>query len=532
VENAPWESRQKNSTYLVEQLLQYVELEHPAPLRGCSRKVETVTSRDCLQALGGEASSKSFSSVSTTAGLELSPSGSATEAFLAGSSQAGSLAQDVTHSGQHSEASYPSKAEESADGRKLVRREAKRAKKEKKAMVRREPKAQKEASAHGSSVNHHVVQSVSETGTMENLSAVSKKVTGDHSEKSSTGVFKGMRKQPAFIVDVSVFSFDLDALEIRLHELSNVADLFALIESPVTHQNHVKPLVWARNKDKPRFRAFQDRVLHVVVNDLDVMKHLRAPSGNLTSSAKESVRKGTEKLGQMLQSLLSSPHLNGRELVVNFGHADEIPSARNMALMKQCEPQQLPIDSGVWVPMGRFDRAVRAETPVGGKGELPFTHGSPTFQDTKNIVERGLGESGRYLLGGWHLTAYAYPPHALLKLLTCASCTGKGIPQETVRMLEKGPLGVREFWEVLSTLTSQASWLQHHSRAASLEEMQERPPYRQHPDLLQPPHVVQCNPERFEVWYGLYDRRLNMAPADAAQSTTKMPRRGRIHPTN
>jgi len=220
---------------------------------------------------------------------------------------------------------------------------------------------------------------------------------------------------------------------------------------------------------------------------------------------------------QMFQSLLSSKRLKGRELVVNFGHTDEIPSPRNMALMKQCQPIHLPVDSGTWMPMGRFDRAVRADTPVGDKGELPYAHGSPTFQDMSNMVDRGLGKSSGYLLGGWHLNAYAYPPHALLKLLSCANCTGRGILESTVQLLRKGRTGIREFYEGLSTLTSESSGQKAYlQRSTTVEELKKQRPYRSHPELLQPPSVVQCNPERYEVWYGNYDRRLNMVPADIA----------------
>ena len=54
-------------------------------------------------------------------------------------------------------------------------------------------------------------------------------------------------------MDISLFGFDLDVLELRLHELDIVVDLFAVIEMPLTHKGEVKPLIWARNKDTPRF---------------------------------------------------------------------------------------------------------------------------------------------------------------------------------------------------------------------------------------------------------------------------------------
>lgn len=211
--------------------------------------------------------------------------------------------------------------------------------------------------------------------------------------------------------------------------------------------------------------------------------------------------KGREKLKSMLQNLLTNRHLKGQELVVNFGHADEIPSARNMALMKQCQPEHMPISSGTWMPLGRFDRASRPEQPLGSN----FTHRSSTFHDTSELVAGGLKGGSRHLFGGWHLSGYAYPPNVLLNLLTCSNCAG--IPKETVHMLKKGPAGVHEFWESLSSP----------QRGAALKELEKETPYRDHPELLQPPNVVQCNPERFEVWFGHPDRRLNIKPADGSE---------------
>lgn len=277
--------------------------------------------------------------------------------------------------------------------------------------------------------------------------------------------------------------------------------------------------MWPRNKDKPRFRPFHDRVLHVVVNDNTVFsKYLYGRPGlDNTELAKSAEKRGGEKVKQMLQSILSSNRPGGRDLVVNFGHTDEIPSPRNMVLMKRCQPKQLRVDSGTWMPMGRFYRAVQADTPFGGEHALPYAHGSPTFLDLSNVAGRGQDASVGYLLGGWHLTAYPYPPHALLKLLSCANCTGKSIPIHTVRVLQKGPTGVREFYESLSKPTPTVSTGQtaHLQRYATVENLKKRIPYRAHPELLQPPRVVQCNPERFEVWYGHSDRRLRMAPVDA-----------------
>src|SRR5205823_1107096 len=67
------------------------------------------------------------------------------------------------------------------------------------------------------------------------------------------------------IYDCFLFFNEVELLEIRLHDLSAVVDRFVLVESPVTFSNKPKPLYYADNRD--RFKAFEDRIIHVVVDD-------------------------------------------------------------------------------------------------------------------------------------------------------------------------------------------------------------------------------------------------------------------------
>lgn len=67
------------------------------------------------------------------------------------------------------------------------------------------------------------------------------------------------------IYDCFSFFNELDLLEIRLNTLNKVVDKFILAESPLTHTGHPKPLYYAENRD--RFAKFNDRIIHVVVDD-------------------------------------------------------------------------------------------------------------------------------------------------------------------------------------------------------------------------------------------------------------------------
>ncbi len=68
------------------------------------------------------------------------------------------------------------------------------------------------------------------------------------------------------IYDCFTFFSELDLLEIRLHELSDVVDIFMLSEATRTHSGLSKPLYYDENREM--FAEFNDRIVHVVVDDM------------------------------------------------------------------------------------------------------------------------------------------------------------------------------------------------------------------------------------------------------------------------
>jgi beta-1,4-mannosyl-glycoprotein beta-1,4-N-acetylglucosaminyltransferase len=70
------------------------------------------------------------------------------------------------------------------------------------------------------------------------------------------------------IYDCFTFFNELELLELRLHELAGVVDRFVLVEATQTHTNRPKPLFYRENR--ARFDAFQDKIIHVIVDDLPV----------------------------------------------------------------------------------------------------------------------------------------------------------------------------------------------------------------------------------------------------------------------
>lgn len=66
------------------------------------------------------------------------------------------------------------------------------------------------------------------------------------------------------IYDCFAFFNELDLLELRLEELSPVVDYFVVVEATRTFQKKPKPLYFTENKS--RFKKFEDKIIHVVVD--------------------------------------------------------------------------------------------------------------------------------------------------------------------------------------------------------------------------------------------------------------------------
>ena len=68
------------------------------------------------------------------------------------------------------------------------------------------------------------------------------------------------------IYDAFTFQNELDLLELRLEELSDVVDYFVLVEATKTFRNNDKPLFF--HKNKTRYTKFLDKIIHVIVDDM------------------------------------------------------------------------------------------------------------------------------------------------------------------------------------------------------------------------------------------------------------------------
>ena len=68
------------------------------------------------------------------------------------------------------------------------------------------------------------------------------------------------------VYDTFIFFNELELLELRLNELSDVVDRFILVEATRTFTNKPKPLYYAENKHL--FSKFNHKITHIIVEDL------------------------------------------------------------------------------------------------------------------------------------------------------------------------------------------------------------------------------------------------------------------------
>lgn len=72
------------------------------------------------------------------------------------------------------------------------------------------------------------------------------------------------------IYDCFTFFNEIELLKIRFEELYNVVDKFVLVEATQTFTGEPKELFFLKNKNL--FSKYEDKIIHVVVDDLEKIK--------------------------------------------------------------------------------------------------------------------------------------------------------------------------------------------------------------------------------------------------------------------
>ncbi|KAF4704806.1 Beta-1,4-mannosyl-glycoprotein 4-beta-N-acetylglucosaminyltransferase, partial [Perkinsus olseni] len=150
----------------------------------------------------------------------------------------------------------------------------------------------------------------------------------------------GDRPSPVKIVDLLLFAYEFDVLEMRLYELDSLVDVFIIVETAKTLKKWNKPLLLGTVLNSPRFERFRRKIVYNVLDDSAQARYQRLMGeGEGTFGFEEFARaflveKYVEAFGEPDDSVLFI-----------HGDLDEMPTAEQVAAFKYCTPKdpKLPV---------------------------------------------------------------------------------------------------------------------------------------------------------------------------------------------
>lgn len=300
------------------------------------------------------------------------------------------------------------------------------------------------------------------------------------------------KQQPKIAILIQL-GFDVDMLEVYLWEVYDVVDKFFITESIVSHSNRQirKPLIWELVRDKPRFKRFQDKVVHFILDEAD----REVPNGNVWLSEYNQEKLRWEKFKEWNSK---TQYFKDTD-IIGFGDTDEIPSRNALAVLKQCTGNLTHVDIGTTFLWGNYDVAFRSDWPVPSH---PYSYGDPTFFTLKDALaytrgkdypNRMRGQSGRYILGGAHITPYPYLPFLLNKYMVATEYGRLSIINGNLEDIERHYINdvKRPYISRVRNATKVMDQIKSHYYI---------------------PWIMNCTPERYRPFYRKTDPRIYYPP--------------------
>ena len=307
------------------------------------------------------------------------------------------------------------------------------------------------------------------------------------------------RNSTARVAHLIQFGFDVDVLEIHLREIYDVVDYIFIIESTRSHLGfRRKWLMWENVRNQNRFALFTSKIVHLIIDDVDAISDGKSYSVFHMEFLQEHMR--WEKF---LKWNAITKYFKDDDLI-GMGDTDEIPSRNNIHLLKDCEIAG-PVDIGIWFPMGRITQAFKTHFPVPGN---EYTLGDPTFwplsyaKSYRKIPTRLRGKSGRYLLGGMHMTDHPYLPFLIVKSFTCSECADRSDRSALVKKIinfikREDVYGMELFFGSLL-------YSVHVNRVTDIDNIKEKIK-----NVIVFPWFYECNRDRYGYWELKHDLRLD-----------------------
>ena len=198
---------------------------------------------------------------------------------------------------------------------------------------------------------------------------------------------------PKQIVDCFTFYNELDMLRFRLEYLYDTVDKFVLLESTLTFSGAKKDLFFEKNKHL--FEKYQDKIIHVIVDDLP----LDVP--NKTAEENAWVREKLQR--NLLDRGIKQIQLDDNDIIV-ITDLDEIPDRNTLSLVKQVENLE-HIAYALEQDMYYYNLTCRGKN----KWHHPKFVSYYTYKNIFNNRADDIRMAGRYAVvrkGGWHFSYF------------------------------------------------------------------------------------------------------------------------------
>ena len=293
-------------------------------------------------------------------------------------------------------------------------------------------------------------------------------------------------RQESLVVDVPLFGFEVDTLEIRLVESAGIVYQTVLVESLFDHHGNPKPCIFKETlRHSTRFQRFN--VTSICVERIPNLDNKNAQPIDWT------FERAQEQAARRVVSKLSP------STRVVFGHVDEIPGRHVWRQIKYCL-LDLPTNVAIHNLMGHAEYATKATFPAKGK---PFTLGSPAVMTAaafQPIHARGAYQNVQ-LVGGVHLTNYCFAGNRILKEWTATEARPD------------------QMWVHKPSCSSQVAGCRRAGVAAGRLGRSRRHRRVANQEL---PLALQCSPDRYPEWWHKNDPRLSATLQDLHR-TSRIP---------
>lgn len=237
-------------------------------------------------------------------------------------------------------------------------------------------------------------------------------------------------KKKQRIYDCFTFAKELDLLEIRLKELYDHVDYFVLVEATKTFSEKPKELAYLKNKS--RFKKWNDKIIHVIVDD---MPHLYFYDHFLIWLEKKLPRKPQLFLRKFLARIVGGvarykmiefqrrcilrglKYANEEDIILGVD-VDEIPNKKTIhkvtSLLKHKKYVEFEQTNFRYFLNGKVSgedgmnygtRACLCKTLMNElDGNIDFLRTTPYFWRKFNNKEYGRHNYGHIHNGGWHFS--------------------------------------------------------------------------------------------------------------------------------